>query len=81
MAAMLDFCKIGNIGHCCTIIGNFHAENEKHLPHKFQSGHTFLYFSYKLSITIVIMVAMLDFWKIFNMGFCCTIIGKFHAKN
>ena len=24
---------------------------------------------------------MLDFLKILNMGFCCTIIGKFHAKN
>ena len=23
---------------------------------------------------------MLDFFKILNMGFCCTIIGKFHAK-
>ena len=24
---------------------------------------------------------MLDFSKILNMGFCCIIIGKFHAKN
>ena len=24
---------------------------------------------------------MLDFSKILNMGFCGTIIGKFHAKN
>ena len=24
---------------------------------------------------------MLDFLKILNMGFCCTIIGKFHVEN
>ena len=44
----------------CTIIGKFHAENEKDLPNRFWPAHTFLYLSFKLSIIIVIMAAF--FW-------------------
>ena len=80
-AAMLDFLKILNMGFCCIIIGKFHVENEKYLPNRFWPAHTFLYFSCKLSLIIVITAAMLDFLKILNMGFCCIIIGKFYAKN
>ena len=81
MAALLDFLKIWNMGFCCTIIGKLHVENEKDLPYRFRPAHTFMYFSCKLSIIIAIAAAMSDFLKILNMGFSCTIIGKFHAKN
>ena len=80
-AAMLDLMKIWNMCFCCIIIGKLHVENKKDLPHRFRPAHTFLYFSCKLSIIIAIAAAMLDFLKILNMGFCCTIIGKFYAKN
>ena len=80
-AAMLDFLKIWNMGFCYTIIGKFHVGNEKDPPNRFRPAHTFLYFSCKLSIIIVITAAMLDFLKILNMDFCCTIIGKFLVEN
>ena len=80
-AAMFDFLKILNMGFCCTIKGKFHLENEKDLPYRFRPAHTFLYFSCKLLLIIVITAAMLDFSKIWNMGFCCFIIGRFHAKS
>ena len=80
-AAMLDLMKIWNMCFYCIIIGRLHVENKKDLPHRFPPAHTFLYFSCKLSIIIAIAAAMLDISKILNMGFCCTIIGKFHAKN
>ena len=77
MAAILDFVKIWDMGFCCISIDNFHAKNGKDPAHRFQKAHTFLNFSYKLLIIIPIT---LDFLKIWNMGFCCTIIGKFHAE-
>ena len=81
MAAILDFWKMWNMGFCCTIIGKLLVENEKDLPHRFWPAHTFMYFSCELAIIIAIMAAMLDILKIWNMGFCCTILGKLHAKN
>ena len=80
-AAILDILKIWNMGFCCTIIGKFYVENEKDLPNRFWPVHTFLYFSCKLSIISAITAAMLDFSKIWNLGFCYIIIVKFHAKN
>ena len=80
-AAMLYFLKIWKMGFCCTIIGKFHVENEKDLLNRFRPLHTFLYFSCKLSIIIVITAALLDFFENLKYGFCCIIIGKFHAKN
>ena len=69
------------MGFCCTIIGKFHVEHEKYLPDRFKPANTFLYFSCKSSIIIVITAAMLDFLKILNVGFYCTIIGQFHVEN
>ena len=77
----MDFLKNLNMGFCYTIIGKFHVENGKDLPNRFRPAHTFLYFTCKLSIIIAITAAMLDFFKNLNMDLCCTIIGKFHAKN
>ena len=68
------FIYILKIGFIYILICKFHVENEKYLPHKFRPLHTFLYFSCKLSIIIVITAAMLDFLKIWNMGFCYIII-------
>ena len=69
------------VGFCCTIIDGLHVENEKDLPHRFGPAHTYLYFSCKLSIIIAKTTAMFDFFENLKYGFCCTIKGKFHAKN
>ena len=63
------------------IIEDFLAKNEKDPAHRFRTALTFPYFSYKLSIIFAITAAMLNFLKILNMGFCCTIIGKFYVEN
>ena len=49
---------------CCIIIDSFNAKNKKDPVHRFPTAHTFPYFSFKLSITIAITAAMLDFLKI-----------------
>ena len=51
------------------------------LHHRFRPAQAFQYFSCKLVIIIAVAGAILDFLKILNMGFHCTILGKFHAEN
>ena len=79
--ARFDFLKIWKMDFCCTILDNFHAQNGKDPAHRFRTAHTFPYLSYKLLIIIAITAAILNILKILNIGFCRTIIGKFHTEN
>ena len=53
------------------------SENKKILPLDSAQYMLFQYFNYKLWIIIAITAAMLDFLKIRNMGFCCTMMESF----